>query len=428
MEINWNDYLYGSQNATTPTTNRQVWNSQGPVNILTTDYGTLYNQAKSGNYSNFTANQTGFAPGSADWLAASARTNPSVMGTLNFNTLLNPEVANQEVVNTNRTFQTVREEAEADYLARATEYRDLARQGIQQTGADQYSQARMAMEQQRALSDTRGLTAGAAEGARQGLSATQQIALNQIEAQTQSELLNLKAQGIQDEFLAQEWADRKVEQFQTESPEVGELMTLRGLYQGAANRQDIDTMASLEPQIAALELSVFGVSEERTQELINIAETGSLQSLAKELQEEIKKITAEPESISRLANFGFIAGGGATTIIGIAKTVGAAKGIITAASAASGIFGSIAAGAGAVTVGAVAWPLAVAAGIAAIGWGLYKLYERNQLKASVSEKAEIVDELLGERRTELLEIGLTNEQIDLVFAEATKDENPIYRR
>ncbi len=229
--------------------------------------------------------------------------------------------ANDQVVNTNRTFQTVRQEAEAGYLARATEQRDLARQGIQRTGADQYSQARMAMEQQRALSDTRGLTAGAREGAQQTLSATQQVALNQIESQTQSELLQLQQQGIQDEFLAQEWADRKVQQFQTESDEAGYLVSLNNDYNDAVARQDTEAMKTIRKEQRRVELQLYG--KYLTPEEIKVfTDTGSSEAKVDEATTKmIQRVTADAGFRDTAIAVGLIVAGAAIIFAAGAVTV-----------------------------------------------------------------------------------------------------------
>lgn len=120
------------------------------------------------------------------------------------------------------TLGEVRESAYQDYMARQLQQLDLQRQGSMQAGADRYQQARMAMEQQRALSDTRGLTAGAAAGAQGQLSAQQQVALNTIEQGTMADLRQLESQGISLEFAASEWANQKVAEFkQTDEAWVG---------------------------------------------------------------------------------------------------------------------------------------------------------------------------------------------------------------
>jgi hypothetical protein len=238
MAIDYTSMIYGNRNAEQP---RRATGS-GTSSV---DYGQLYSQAKLGNYSNMSAPISGSAAGSADFLADYARRNTQAeragMTPASFNPLLGPQGMvdpNAPIVNVNKSSQQIFEEAQAKYLETTTASRDLARQGIQRTGADQYSQARMAMEQQMALSDTRGLTAGAREGAQQTLSATQQVALNQIESNIQSQLLELKAQGVQDEFLAQEYGMRQLEINKQLNPEWGKLEILTNNFNAALQLGD----------------------------------------------------------------------------------------------------------------------------------------------------------------------------------------------
>jgi hypothetical protein len=335
---------------------------------------------------------------------------------------------NAPVFNTGRTFETVRQEAEAGYLARATEQRDLARQGIQQTGADQYSQARMAMEQQRALSDTRGLTAGAREGANQMLSATQQVALNQIEAQTRSELLQLQREGVQDEFLAQEWADRKVQQFQTSSPEAGALRGLQTLYQNAANTGDVDKMNELSPQLVAAELAMFGTPQSEIKAIQDAATAGNLPELNWLVKERIRNITGNTGGLNMLVGVGATGGGILLGTGAVAKIVGA----VGTAIAGKGII----AGAGAILAGAAAaGPLAVAGtvalaivGTAAIVFGAYRMVVgAQQMFRSPERKRELLNEVLADERVRLNRLGYTNEAIDAAIDETIKNLAPIFQ-
>ena len=101
--------------------------------------------------------------------------------------------------------------------------RENQRQFAQLQGQGMYSQALMAMEQQRALSDTRGLTAGAREGATQQLSATQQMALGQIQNATMQQLLQIDTEALQDPRMAMEYALRHLEISQTLDPRNAQL-------------------------------------------------------------------------------------------------------------------------------------------------------------------------------------------------------------
>jgi hypothetical protein len=375
---------------------------------------------------------SGSAAGSADFLAGYAQRNVpaqiSGMGPVSFNPLLGPERANDQVVNTNRTFETVRQEAEAGYLARATEQRDLAQQGILMGGRDRYQQARMALEQQRALSDTSGLTAGAREGAQQTLSATQQVALSQIEAQTQSELLQLQQQGVQDEFLAQEWADIKVQQFQTSSPEAGALRGLQTLYQNAANTGDVDKMNELAPQVVASELALFGTPQTEVKAIQDAAEAGNLPELNFLVKERIRNITGDSGGLTTLIGLGSTGGGILVGAGAVAKIVGA----VGTAIAGQGIL----AGAGAIVAGAVAaGPLAVAGtvalavvGVAAVTFGAYRMVVgAQQMFRSPERKRELLNEVLADERVRLNRLGYTNEAIDAAIDETVKNLDPIFQ-
>jgi hypothetical protein len=350
------------------------------------------------------------------------------MSPVSFNPLLGPEGANDQVVNTNRTFETVRQEAEAGYLARATEQRDLERQGILMGGQDRYQQARMALEQQRALSDTRGLTAGAREGAQQTLSATQQVALSQIQAQTQSELLQLQQQGVQDEFLAQEWADRKVQQFQTSSPEAGALRGLQTLYQNAANTGDVDKMNELAPQVVAAELALFGTPQSEIKAIQDAATAGNLPELNWLVKERIRNITGSTGGLNMLLGVGATGGGilvgaGAVTkIVGAVGTAIAGKGILAGAVA---IVGGAAAAGPLAVAGTVA--LAIL-GTAAIVFGAYRMVVgAQQMFRSPERKRELLNEVLADERVRLNRLGYTNEAIDAAIDETIKNLAPIFQ-
>ena len=413
MAINWNDYLYGNPNATTPT--RTVTN--GNTTTVGTDYETLYNQAKSGNYSNFTANQTGFAPGSADFLAGYAQRNVPAqtagMSPVSFNPLLGPEKVadpNDPIANLNKTQGEVFNEAQARYLAMATENRDLTRQGIQRTGADQYSQARMAMEQQMALSDTRGLTAGAREGAQQTLSATQQVALNQIESQTQSQLLELKQQGVQDEFLAQEYAHMTLQNLSITDPRYGKIDDLTREYQNAANTNDVDEMnrISKEISIRTEEIRTGFVSPEDQKILDNPGSSDIELSAAAERQ--LTRVLGDTDWLQFAASLGTVA-------LGVAMVTGS-----VIAFAPTG---------GASSISAFKGGALIIAGLAGLGIGLVGVQRTGedigQAARTVEQEKARVNRILARQRRSLLARGYTNEEIDVGFQLRLASEDPVYQ-
>lgn len=369
---------------------------------------------------------TNTTPYDEQYAQTKRNTNPMAGGILPFDQFafrgikpVNPEVAKEEALYTGRTFDQVKNEAEAEYLARAAQRRDLDRQSIVMGGTDRYQQARLAMEQQRALSDTRGLTAGAAEGARQGLSATQQVALNQIESQTQSELLQLKQQGIQDEFLAQEWADRKLQEFQTSSPEAGQLRALQGLYQDAANRSDVAKMEELAPQIAATELAMFGTSQTEIKELINLAETGNIPELSARFKRQVNRVTSDSGMSNLLIGLGLTAGG-------TAAAVGAGSTIAGAITAAGGVGAALTSTGIGATIGV---PLLALAGLTAVGFGIYNLVVAgNKEWRSVEKRNELLDGFLADEKARLRSLGYTDEQINSAIEAKLDELDPVYQR
>ena len=220
---------------------------------MITDYTTLYQQAKTGN-------QQDFASGSSDWLAQNQ---------LNQFSNLAPQPPGPEqdltgmaMTNMNQTLGDVRQSAYQDYMARQLQQLELQKQGTMQTGADRFQQARMAMEQQGALSDTRGLTAGAAVGAQGQLGAQQQLVLNAIERGTMDDLRQLESQGLSLEFAANEWAGQKVEEFKQTSPQFQAVSA---------------TQLSYESAVAAFDRAP---SDPRAQEALNVAEEQYLRALS----------------------------------------------------------------------------------------------------------------------------------------------------
>jgi hypothetical protein len=392
----------------------------------TFDYKTLFNQSTNrrtpnlgDQYTNVQNAQALYGPQGAIQPTAPRQpfrpfANFSLFPTVNASTNIAPTTTptpgpNDQVVNTNRTFQTVRQEAEAGYLARATEYRDLAQQGIQRTGADQYSQARMAMEQQRALSDTRGLTAGAREGANQMLSATQQVALNQIESQTQSELLQLQQQGIQDEFLAQEWADIKVKQFQTESEEAGYLASLNNDYQAAVNRNaDEDELITIRNEQRRVELQLYGkyLSPEE-QAIFTDPNTPEAELDARTIRV-IERITDDANLVDGLVGLGLIAIG----TIGIA------------ASGAVSLVGGVAVGIPLATLSKVA----LAAGIVSVttGFALGGAEVGKEFR-STDQEVKRTNRLLNNNYKKLVEEGFTPEEARAAVDARLSKLPPVFR-
>jgi hypothetical protein len=250
MAIDWANRMYG-----TPTTGYA-----GETNMKNARLDNPYSTDAELYQNLFQANRqmplSGSAAGSADFLAGYAQRNVpaqiSGMGPVSFNPLLGPEgVAdpNATLPATQKTIAQMQDEARARYEASRLEQIDIARQGTLRGGADQYSQARMAIEQQRGLSDTRGLTAGAREGARQTLSATEQVALNQIESNTLNRLDNLDAIAAELPMEAMQYAQQQLE--------LSKLTDSRWL--------DVE---STDPEIRANAIgSLYGLTPERISEL-----------------------------------------------------------------------------------------------------------------------------------------------------------------
>ena len=139
---------------------------------------------------------------------------------------LTPVDMNEEVLYTGKTRTEIAREAERAQLSSLADFRDLQRLSVVNQGGSMYQQAQMAMEQQRAFSDTRGLSAGAREGANQMLSATQQVALAQIQNATRDQLLQIDAQSLQDPKIAQDAMMRALEIDELLNPAVAEANSL----------------------------------------------------------------------------------------------------------------------------------------------------------------------------------------------------------
>jgi len=357
-----------------------------------TDYKTLWDQTV-GNNTNVPNSTWG--------------TNYGLNNIVNSTTIPTPTTVvdpNTEIVNTGRTLQTVRQEAEAEYLARSAQQRYLGLQGIVAGGQDRYQQARMAMEQQQALSDTRGLTAGAAEGARQGLSATQQVALNQIEANTLSQINDLKAQGIQDEFLAQEYGLRQVDIFKQTSPEYGEIELLSGQMERAYALGDTERAAEIEKELVTKQAQFLGLDPEIYS---NLTDPGaSAPQVRASTQKFIDSISKDPSGVDKTWAVLGVAGGLALAIAG---------------ALASPITG----GASLVATGTGIKMMAAGAVALSIG-GTVGFFEARQ-ELSPQEKKARIDRRLAEDRKLLIENGYTAEEADAAIAEAKKPLPPIYQ-
>lgn len=309
-----------------------------------------------------------------------------------------------EIVNTQRSLQDVYNEAYANYLARSTEQRDLARQGIMAAGQDRYQQARMAMEQQRALSDTRGLTAGAREGAEAQTSAAQQVALNQIESNTRNELMQLKAQGIQDEFLGEQYAMQKLDQFKQMDPGWGRYESLSRDYQDALTRGDAEAAEAIRGDLRTLESQLLGFSD--LPEYTDITSTMSLDDLDADVTALAERLSQDPSGLDKLAAVGLFLGGTALLVGGILSipftggvsftTVAPAVGMITAA-------------AGAYTAGS------------------YITAVEGDQQMSVADKKAKIDAAYAQERTRLINLGYPAEEIDRIITEARQELPPALR-
>ena len=146
--------------------------------------------------------------------------------------------------------EQIRLNARTEELARLSDFREMQRQFTQRQGASSYEQAMMAMEQQRALSDTRGLTAGAREGAEQRLSATQQVALNQIQNATMDQILQIDAASIQDAQVADEYGMRALQAFKATNPDFV-------AYEAATNNLNVAYNSNDPAKIEAAERAFF---------------------------------------------------------------------------------------------------------------------------------------------------------------------------
>lgn len=298
--------------------------------------------------------------------------------------------------------------ARTQYEANRLQQLDLARQGALRTGADQYSQARMAMEQQRALSDTRGLTAGAREGAEQQLSAAQQVALNQIEAGTFGRLDQLEQLRAQIPMESLQYAQQEWELFQ------------------ATDRRVADSQ-STDPEVKAKAVgSLLGYNDQEIQDLIDEYGGGEDieglgMAISSRIENQLSNLASNPNFGNLLMGWGMDALTGVGTATG-AVTIGAAfaKGAIKK------VLGTKIAGSALAFLGtsspALAAGLSAAApyvGVAILAAGIaYTVYRGiksfNEYKAarqSPEQKLVMIKDLVDEGTKELKTNGFTDKQI-----------------
>ncbi len=409
MPQRFNNYFYGNQNATIP--RRQ--SSEYDTGVV--DYTTMYNQARTGNFGTFTANQPGFAAGSSDWLRNYSLQNQQAQmagaSPVNFNALnlADQAMMSTEIANTGgRTITEIGQEAELAEQARLLELRDMQRQFAQQQGGDMYSQAMMAMEQQRALSDTRGLSAGAAVGAEQMLSATQQMALNQIQSATMDQLMQIDAASLEDTKIAQAAGARAIELAELTDPRFAKMRNLL---------RNVDVLEATGQRDKALE--TFQEANLLEAEIYGFDPTNANPALAWDsvIQREIAAINRPEESDAATRNRNLMIIGGAVLVVsgialkvlsgGFATPLGApltVKGAGMVAGAVGGAAGYTMAGVGKAVLGyglkAAGGALAklptraVLAGVSLGGWNIYQSWVNRQRNWSAEKKQEAVDEYL----------------------------------
>jgi hypothetical protein len=409
MPQRFNNYFYGNQNATIPRRRSSEYDT-GVV-----DYTTMYNQARTGNFGNLTANQPGFAASSSDWLrnyslqnqqAQMAGASPVTFNALN---LADQAMMSTEIANTGgRTITEIGQEAELAEQARLLQLRDQQRQFTQQQGGDMYSQAMMAMEQQRALSDTRGLSAGAAVGAEQMLSATQQMALNQIQGATMDQLMQIDAASLEDNKIAQAAGMRAIEIAEQTDPRFAQMRNLL---------RNVEVLEATGQTEKALE--TFQEANLVEAEIYGFDPTNANPALAWDnvIQKEIAAINRPEESDAATRNRNLMLIGGAVlAVAGIALTVysgGAAtplgakltvKGAGLMTGALGGAAGYTMAGVGKAALGyglkvaggviTKAPTRAVLAGVALVGWQSWQAWVNRQRNWSADKKQQAVDEYL----------------------------------
>jgi hypothetical protein len=377
--LDWANRVYG-----TPTASTMPAKPNNPSMTDPNLYSNLYNNQRN-------MPTSGSQAGSSDWLANYALQNnqASMAGSspVSFNPLLGPEGVvnpNATLTGPGKTLTQVENEAYSQYLSSAMQQRDLSRQGIQAAGGDRYQQARLAMEQQRGLSDTRGLTAGARQGASDQLSAAQQVALNQIESGVRNELTQLKQQGIQDEFLAQEYASRKVEQFKQTDPQWGKLEILSNKYNGALQLGDKEGAQAALNELLTLQGNLLGT------EVTDVLGSSTL-TVSQKRDDLIQRMSSNPQLSEKIWTW-------------------------------VGAFGAIIGGSFLMGAGFFLAPMGIGIPMAAVGAGLL-VYGGHLSKVAsdknmpMEKKVAQVDKILAEQRAEWIEMKYPPADVDKAIAE-----------
>jgi len=302
----------------------------------------------------------------------------------------------------------VHEQAMISQQSRMLEMRDRQRQFVQQQGGDMYSQAMMAMEQQRALSDTRGLSAGAAVGAEQMLSATQQMALNQIQGATMDQLMQIDAAALQDDQIAQAAGARAIELAELTDPRFAKMRNLL---------RNVEVLLATGDTEKALE--TFQEANLVEAELYGFEPTSANPALAWDsvIQREIAAINRPEESDAAIRNRNLMLIGGAVLVVagiaikvftgGTGTPLGApvtAKGVGLMTGALGGAAGYTMAGVGKAVLGfgfkvaggviTKAPTQAVLAGLAVSGWQAWQGWVNRQRNWSMDKKQQAIDEYL----------------------------------
>ena len=401
MAVDWSRYMPGGTGLTSPQEPRQstlIYNPANPANnvpSLGADYNAMYN----------------------------AYMNPRLTGTRKIDQSISPfdvyDAAGLRgpdgTVDTSKSpyeglpsMDEYIQNARTQYEASRLEQLDLARKGAMRTGADQYSQARMAMEQQRALSDTRGLTAGAKEGAEAQLSAAQQVALNQIEAGTFGRIDQLEQLRSQIPMESLQYAQQEWELFQ------------------ATDRRVADSQ-STDPEIRAQAVgSLLGYSDQEIQDLIKDYGGGEDieglgMAISSRIEDQLNNLASDPTFVNLLWGWGKDALSGVGTATG-AVTIGAAlaKGTLkrvlgTKVAASALTFLGTSSPAVAAGLAAAAPYVGVAiltAGIAYTVWqGIKSFNEYKAARQSPEQKMVTIKDLVSEGTKELKTKGFTDAQI-----------------
>jgi hypothetical protein len=266
----------------------------------------------------------------------------------------------------------------------------------------------MAMEQQRALSDTRGLSAGAAVGAEQMLSATQQMALNQIQGATMDQLMQIDAASLEDDQIAKAAGMRAIELAEQTDPRFAQMRNLL---------RNVEVLSATGETEKALE--TFQEANLVEAEIYGFDPTNANPALAWDnvIQKEIAAINRPEESDVAIRNRNIAIGVGAVlAVAGIALTIysgGAAlplatkftaKGVGLMTGAIGGAAGYTMAGVGKAALGfgfkvaggaLTKLPTrAVLTGLALGGWHSWQAWVNRQRNWSAEKKQEAVDEYL----------------------------------